>query len=201
MGDFAAGLGDTAPTWRQAVAPYAEWIVHALLTIGTDAPRIAPTPLTRRNLREAQGRTPLPRSKPAPKPEGVCRICGISVAAGKSLCRVCQITFAIEQVKTASASRAGSHVSEIAQAQRSETQRLNYRAIKSWDPASQPEWLTPEAYTTRIQPRLAAIRPTEIMKAIGVSWMYASHIRRGMKCPHPRHWLKLAELAGAVPRD
>jgi hypothetical protein len=47
-----------------------------------------------------------------------------------------------------------------------------------------------------IQPRLAEIRPTEIMKTIGISWMYASYIRRGLKRPHPRHWLKLAELTG-----
>jgi hypothetical protein len=34
------------------------------------------------------------------------------------------------------------------------------------------------------------------MNAIGVSWLYASQIRRGMKRPHARHWMKLAELVG-----
>ena len=196
MVEFAARLGETVSTWRQAVAPYAEWVVHALLTIGSDAPRTAPTPLTRRNFREARGLAPLPRNKPAPKPDGVCRICGISVAAGKSLCRVCQITFATEQITKASAERSDCHVSPVAQAQRSETKRLNDRAVKNWNPANQPDWLTLETYNTKIQPRLAAIRPTEIMRAIGVSWMYASYIRRGIKRPHPRHWVKLAELVG-----
>lgn len=196
MGDFAARLGETVSTWRQAVAPYAEWVVHALLAIGADTPRTAPTPLTRRNLREAQGRSPLPRPRAMPKPEGVCRICGISVTAGKSLCRVCHITFATEQVTKASAERAGCHVSAVAQAQRSETKRLNDKAAKIWNPASQPAWLTPEAYAAKVQPRLGAIRPTDIMRAISVSWMYASYIRRGLKRPHPRHWVKLAELVG-----
>lgn len=198
MAEFAARLGETVSTWRQAVAPYAEWVVHGLMTIGSEAPRVAPTPLTRRNLREAKGSAPLPRNKPTPTPESVCRICGISVATGKSLCRVCQITFATEQITKASEERAGCHVSPVAQAQRAETKRLNDRAVKNWDRGSQPEWLTPEAYATKIQPRLGAIRPTEIMRAIGVSWMYASHIRRGLKRPHPRHWVKLAELVGVT---
>jgi hypothetical protein len=37
------------------------------------------------------------------------------------------------------------------------------------------------------------------MNAIGVSWLYASQIRRGMKRPHPRHWVTLAEVVGYSP--
>jgi hypothetical protein len=87
-------------------------------------------------------------------------------------------------------------VSATAQAQRSETKRLNDSALKNWDPASQPAWLTQEAYAKKIQPLLAAVRPADIMNTVGVSWLYASQIRRGMKRPHPRHWVKLAELVG-----
>ena len=198
MAELAARLGETASMWRQAVAPFAEWIVHALLNIGADETRVAsaPTRLTNRRLREALGKPPFPPAIRPPRAEGTCRICGISVAPGKRLCRTCQVTFAIEQVQMASAKRDGCHVSPVAQAQRSETQRLNHVPYKSWDPASQPAWLTEEVYAREIQPRLAKVRPTEIINAIGVSWMYASHIRRGMKRPHPRHWLKLAELVG-----
>lgn len=96
----------------------------------------------------------------------------------------------------ASAARDGCHVSPVAQAQRSATKRQNDRAMKTWDPATLPDWLTPEVYAREIQPRLAKLRPADIMNAIEVSWMYASHIRRGMKCPHPRHWAKLGELVG-----
>jgi hypothetical protein len=66
------------------------------------------------------------------------------------------------------------------------------------DPASQPAWLTDVTFAGEIQPRLAKVRPADIMNAIGVSWLYASHIRRGMKRPHPRHWVKLAELVGLL---
>jgi hypothetical protein len=87
-------------------------------------------------------------------------------------------------------------VSAVAQAQRSATKRLNDEAVKNWDPASQAAWLTPEVYASKIQPRLANWRPADIMNVLGVSWLYASYIRRGIKRPHPRHWVKLAELVG-----
>jgi hypothetical protein len=198
MGPFAARLSETVTMWRQAVAPYAEWVAHALGTIGSDSAGKAstPTPLTRRRNREAKGKPPLATAKRPPRPGCVCRICGLSIDSGKRYCRTCQITFAIEQVVVASPAGRVATVSATAQAQRSATKRLNDRAIKNWDPASQPPWLTEEVYAEKIQPLLAAVRPADIMNAIGVSWLYASQIRRGMKRPHPRHWAKLAELVG-----
>jgi CRISPR-associated endonuclease Cas1 len=201
MGPFAARLSETASMWRQAVAPYAEWVVHALATIGSDSARnnSTSTPLTRRHHREAQGKPPLPPAKRPPRPECVCRICGVGIAHGKRYCRPCQITFAIEQVTIASPAGRVATVSATAQAQRSETKRLNDLAIKNWDPNTKPAWLTEEAYTAKIQPLLAVVRPADIMNAIGVSWLYASQIRRGMKRPHARHWATLAELVGIPP--
>jgi len=35
-----------------------------------------------------------------------------------------------------------------------------------------------------------------IATALGVSLYYAMDIRRGRRCPHPRHWLSLATLSG-----
>jgi CRISPR-associated endonuclease Cas1 len=198
MGPFAARLAETVSMWRQAVAPYAEWVVHAFGTIGSDSARSHPvaTPLTQRRHREAHGKPPLPAAKRPPRPECVCRICGISIDPGKRYCRTCQITFAIEQIVMASPAGRLATVSATAQAQRSQTKRLNDRAIKNWDPNSKPAWLNEEIYAVKIQPLLAAVRPADIMNAIGVSWLYASQIRRGMKRPHARHWVKLAELVG-----
>jgi hypothetical protein len=34
-----------------------------------------------------------------------------------------------------------------------------------------------------------------IATALSVSWSYAADIRRGRRCPHPRHWETLARLA------
>jgi len=46
--------------------------------------------------------------------------------------------------------------------------------------------------TRRVQ--LANVTTAAIATALGVSWVYASHIRAGAKRPHPRHWVKLAGL-------
>ena len=76
------------------------------------------------------------------------------------------------------------------------TQRRQAIARWTWNPSSQPDWLTDEAYTKHVQPRLKGATLSEIASAIGVSIPYASDIRRGRRRPHPRHWKTLAELAG-----
>lgn len=53
-----------------------------------------------------------------------------------------------------------------------------------------------ETYSQRIQPRLAGIAYSEIAAALGVSLPYAAAVRAGQRVPHPRHWVKLAELIG-----
>jgi hypothetical protein len=53
-----------------------------------------------------------------------------------------------------------------------------------------------ESFLQKVQPMLATVTTSAIATALGVSWVYASHIRAGSKRPHPRHWVKLAKLAG-----
>ena len=76
---------------------------------------------------------------------------------------------------------------------RTETQRRNTTARNSWDPASQPEWLTQQACDAKAQPLLAQISGAAIAKAIGVTRAYAGRIHEGKCHPHPRHWLALPE--------
>ena len=64
-----------------------------------------------------------------------------------------------------------------------------------WSPSSLPAWLNGEYYAEQILPGLKALKIREIAHAIGVSKPYAMHIRAG-RCPHPRHWVALAKLAG-----
>ena len=71
-------------------------------------------------------------------------------------------------------------------------------AMSAWDPSSLPDWLTSEAFIKKIQPMLANVTTSAIATVLGVSWVYPSHIRGGAKRPHPRHWVKLAELVGGV---
>jgi hypothetical protein len=50
-------------------------------------------------------------------------------------------------------------------------------------------------YIAEVVPRLAEVPRTQILRAIGVSRVYARDIARG-KVPHPRHFAALARLAG-----
>ena len=52
------------------------------------------------------------------------------------------------------------------------------------------------AYIQEIQPRLVSVTISTISRALGVCESYAADIRAGRHRPHPKHWLKLAELAG-----
>lgn len=82
---------------------------------------------------------------------------------------------------------------------RGETQRRQHAAKRAWRPSDLPEWLNETTYRDKILPRLAEITVPTIATALGISEPYATNIRAGRRCPHPRHWNTLAQLAG-VPR-
>jgi CRISPR-associated protein Cas1 len=203
MADFASDLSQAAAIWRRAVAPYAEWLAHTLWSTLPNSDRKKPpaTRLTQRRNREAQGGAAMPAATTAPKHENVCKICGTSIRSDRKYCGACAVTFQSEQIRKAAKTTgtAAAH-SGSAKALRSQSARSHAVARSAWDPSSLPDWLTPEAFTQKIQPMLANVTTSAIATALGVSWVYASHIRAGAKSPHPRHWVKLAELVG-VGRD
>jgi hypothetical protein len=82
-----------------------------------------------------------------------------------------------------------------ARAKQANTQRRNARAQHSWEPSSQPSWLTEKFYSEKAQPLLAAMSASTIARTISVSRWYAGRIREGYR-PHPRHWQALAGLVG-----
>jgi hypothetical protein len=59
-------------------------------------------------------------------------------------------------------------------------------------------WLNEDVYRTKVQPRLLNITVSRIASTLGISWAYASNIQKGKVRPHPRHWVKLAELAAVT---
>jgi CRISPR-associated protein Cas1 len=195
--DLCSILCETASIWRAAIAPWAEWIAHMLWIAYPEQVKRPATRLTGRRRREVNGAPPMPPAPAGPKAQSVCKICGTSIRSDRKYCGSCAATFQSEQIREAAKS-AGTVAAHSAQATvlRSESARHNALARSAWDPSSLPDWLTPEAFIHRIQPLLANVTTSAIATALGVSWVYASHIRAGAKRPHARHWMKLGELVG-----
>jgi hypothetical protein len=93
----------------------------------------------------------------------------------------------------------GAEVAAIRSIETARSEKLRRHAVgrRAWDGGSSGDdpalrrW-----YVAEVVPRLGAIARTQIVRAIGVSRVYARHISRG-KVPHPRHFEALARLAGA----
>jgi CRISPR-associated endonuclease Cas1 len=193
---LAAKLSETTSVWGKLVAPWAEYVAHTLwarTSRGSDRSSIA-TRLTQQHRREAKGCLPVPIVA-IPKPDRVCRGCGKSIRAGRSDCGNCAVEGATKRLIEASRiGRIAAHTPE-ALAKEGKSQRQHAEARSSWRATDQPAWLTSEVYSKKIQPLLAEVPTSVIALRIGVSRWYAMKIRRGY-CPHPRHWLALAKLAG-----
>jgi hypothetical protein len=197
MGSFAVRLSETAPTWGRVVAPFAEWVARTLSsTISKPNRQIGPaTRLTQRHRREAKAGVSTP-TKPAPRPQAICHICGAPIAPGRSYCASCVTTVAKENLVEVARSGRVAAQSPQAQTRRSATKRRHDTARRGWLRSSEPAWLNSETYLQKIQPRLPGITYSAIASALGVSKPYAADIRSGRRRPHPRHWEALAELVG-----
>jgi CRISPR-associated endonuclease Cas1 len=192
-GSFAVRLSETARTWGRAVAPIAEWVAREIWSTIRRPDTPFTTRLTRSNKRQAKTTT-IPPPTPAPKPENVCLGCGKSVAKASARCANCAVEVSREKMQEVARRGRIASKSPESRARVAATQRRQQTARWSWQPSSQPSWLTDAALTNQILPRLASTSLSEIASAIGVSIPYASGIRRGRRQPHPRHWEALAEL-------
>jgi CRISPR-associated endonuclease Cas1 len=200
MAQLAIKLSETVPIWAGAVAPMAEWVAGTLWSRGKKPAGAVslPTRLTQRHKREAKGASPLPSSISPARRENLCRGCGKTIQQGSKNCAKCQIDGAIVRlVDAARVGRVAAHSPE-ARAKHRASRRRHAAACSAWDPSSQPAWLTSEVFSQHIQPLLASIPNAAIRSRIGVSRWYAGKIRQGYR-PHPRHWQRLATLAGMVP--
>ena len=151
---------------------------------------------------EAQGGMAAPSAATAPKADGVCKICGASIRSDRKYCGSCAPNFQGEQIREAAKS-AGTLAAHSAEARATvlQSRRRHAAAMSAWDPTTLPDWLNADGFVQKIQPMLADVTTSAISTALGVSWVYASHIRTGLKRPHPRHWVKLAELVGVSQGD
>jgi CRISPR-associated endonuclease Cas1 len=202
MGSFAVQLSQTASTWRDAVAPFAEGITKSLWSVrsGRSQREAPPTRLTHNRKREAKGIYSGPKSKSAVIGPVVCRICGATIKPGFKYCRNCVPTISRENIlKASKLGRLNTHT-PTAQARRSATKKRQDAASKVWRPTDKPLWLDRKFYDERVMPSLLPIEVPVIQRALSISEPYALRIRAGKCVPHPRHWLGLARIAGfAVP--
>jgi hypothetical protein len=198
MGSFAQQLSETALTWRNAVAPYAERTAHILWsTVRMPSGKRTPaTPLTQSHRRAAKGHDPDLSSKAAPRPPAICRLYGKAIRIGTTSCASCSTAISREElIKAAHKGRIASQTPKVL-ARLPEKQRSHRLAERAWKPKDKPDWLDEKAYIHQIHPRLADVTISNIALTLGVSLPYASDIRAGRRRPHPRHWLSLARLVG-----
>jgi len=197
MSSLASRLSETCEIWRRAVAPFAEGIARALYSRRSATERGPATRLTQDRKREAKGIVVGPRAPAFGPRESACQLCWAAIKPAQKYCKDCVPQVVRKNIlKAGSLGRQNTH-SPQAQARRSETQRRQNTALKAWDPKDHPGWLDRTCYEQRIRPLLSLIPVPQIMSAIRVSEPCALSIRAGKRTPHPRHWLALAELAGA----
>jgi CRISPR-associated endonuclease Cas1 len=197
MASFVAQLSDTAPTWARAVAPIAERVAQMLWSTvrKPSAESRLPARLTRRHRREARYEMPLGSEEPSGTPPS-CPGCGSPLKRRTARCAACESKEATKRlVEAAEQGRLRAHSAE-AKVSRAESARRNRRAQREWNDADQPAWLTEQFYAAEIQPRLTLLSVSAVASALGVSRPFASNVRAGRRCPHPRHWLRLAQLVG-----
>jgi CRISPR-associated endonuclease Cas1 len=179
-GEFAAQLSETSKLWKQALGPFAEWMLRTLWSGTSSTSKIeAPaTRLTQDRKREAKGIPTRPLAGPA-----ITERTLVLTASSNNT----QIVPKMARLH---------RFDPVAQARRADTQRRQAAALKAWTPAGKPGWLDEQFYREQIQPRLAAVTVATIVSTLAVSVPYATNIRAGRRRPHPRHWLRLARLVG-----
>lgn len=200
MAEFAIRLTETVGMWARGVGPVAEWVTRQLwsTTQKRTPSNLPPTRLTQTHRREAKGIVPEPIARAA-RIENLCRGCGKDIRDRRTHCATCAVTTATERfVNAARLGRAAASTPE-ARAKHAQSMSGHAKARASWDASSQPDWLTSELFSQKIQPLLANLSTSAIRSRIGVSRWYASRIRHGY-CPHPRHWQASAELVGKISR-
>jgi CRISPR-associated endonuclease Cas1 len=193
---LCAKLGETAPTWGKLVGPWAEYVARTLWakTSSSKSRHRLSTPLTQQHRRLAKGRPPFAEVR-TPQPERLCRGCGKKIPSDSMHCGQCNIQNVKERiVEIARIGRIAGH-SPKSIAKQAATQRRHGEARRQWNSSVMPVWLTPQAFSEKVQPALSQASATTIARKIGVSIWYAGRIREGYR-PHPRHWQALAELVG-----
>jgi hypothetical protein len=178
-GEFAVQLSETSKLWKQALGPFAEWMLRTLWSVSSSTSKIeAPaTRLTQDRKREAKGISTFPVELPI---SVLDRASHVSLENRAILPKGIRLTAS----------------DPIAEKRRAETQRRQNAAIKAWNSSEKPAWMNRRFYCEHLQPCLLRVGVSPIQTALSVSHSYALKICKGMCVPHPRHWNDLAKLCG-----
>jgi hypothetical protein len=154
-----------------------------------------PTRLTQNRKRALTGGTFILSPKDSVRLQNMCSVCGNEIRNGIGQCWFCAVKVSTQRLtRVASEGRVVSHTAK-AKAKRSKTQLANHATLQEWSASDQPSWLTAKFYAEKMQPLVADLSSSAIVRHLAVSRGYAAEIRRG-RVPHPRHWLALARLLG-----
>jgi len=197
MGPLCVRLSETAQTWGSLIAPVAEWISRTLWsTIRNPRRVLSPTHLTQNHRRQVKATGFHTAVQLPPQPPRLCPRCGSSVKPRKKHCVPCAIAMQRQGfLNIAERGRVAAHTPG-AEAKRGETQRKRFVAQHNWKSSDQPSWLDEAFYVKTIRPQLVMVKIKAVAASLGVSIPYASLVCAGQRLPHPRHWQKLAQLAG-----
>lgn len=203
---LAHTLTKTVATWRHHLAEPAETATKLLARSPDVAVSNLQTPLTQANRRAAkQSFWTNPTVGSAPRPGNNCERCGKAAANAAKLCRPCGDRFqddaewlAAGREVLATLRSAGDDPAHGGRAAllRGEKNRAHQTAVAEWNRVHGP--VDPGYFELHLLPGLQKVSLSEMSAATGLTKGYCSFIKRGMKIPHPRHWEKLAELAGAT---
>jgi hypothetical protein len=198
-GSFGVRLSETAPVWRRAVAPIAEWVARAFWSTirKPDAP--LPTRLTQNNKRKTKG---VPTQSPIariPSQENICAGCGKPIRSRSSHCPDCSLKNSNCLIDRGSQIGTLDRAHSAGGGKAEESKQRHDLARQNWSASDHASWLAEHFYEKEIQPRLKGATLSQIASVLGVSIPYASDIRRGKRRPHQRHWETLAGLVG-IPR-
>jgi hypothetical protein len=192
--------------------------VVALLTKGEPTVNRLPTPLTQgnrradRRRRNGVGHEPAPPRPPGPEPH--CKRCGGELPhRDRVYCNDCLPLYRREQLQHEFAKAGVAQLAALrdsgvdpthggqAAKKRGETQRRRQRERRQWDAANPGRQRDPETFTREILPALERVPLSELAQATGLSMLYVSQIRRGLKVPHARHWPRIRQAAGVIDAE
>jgi len=194
-------LATSMTTWREALAPVAERVAVDLAK-GSAKKLNLSTPLTQQKRRDArqdgrvrEGETPR-RSLAVPK---ACVGCGYALNnQDRSYCDAClperRGGLLQEMLRRSGEAIVGSSRSDESKSKQSATMRRRNREIAEWN-LRNTDPVDRESFSREILPLIQKVPVRSLMKATGLSSLYCSQIRRGLKVPHARHWETLRAIS------